>query len=294
MSKHFGGEIISSGADLRRQLLGNLCAMLRPIRIMLDLDRERLAILSGLPEELITDVEEGRVKFTEAHYLPLSAVFSNAKFTAEEKIYQALIKILLPFTYLPENIFDDFGLVRLWLDTYEEDNCEDEPDDSFGGDDDSFYDEDGMTDRLDPEKIVGEYKLIADESAVADENFPTLVTRLEPLIRKSGVSLAITESVSAKLREKIETGDSDERLSLSSSLNYLRRKQEERLIEILPSSTGDYDDSESELLNIIEASKGTRYLLITQEYERAAAVFGVGNTISARIDDNGDLISWEN
>ena len=293
MTKRFCQERMSTGADFRGKLLENLCVMLRPARIMTDIDKEKLAILSGIPEELIADVEEGREKFTEAHYLPLLAVFSNMKFTADEKIYQALIKILLPSGVLPENIFDDFGLVRLWLGTYEEDNCDDEPDASYSGDEESLYDEDSMSGSLDPENIVGEYKLIADESAVADENFPALVTRLEPLMRKSGVSLAIPESVTDRLREEIETGNSDERLSLSSSLNYLRRKQEEKLIEILPSHN-DYDDEENELLNLIEDSKDTRYLLVTQEYGRAVAVFGVGNTISARIDDNGDLIPWEN
>ena len=191
MTKRFCQERMSTGADFRGKLLENLCVMLRPARIMTDIDKEKLAILSGIPEELIADVEEGREKFTEAHYLPLLAVFSNMKFTADEKIYQALIKILLPSGVLPENIFDDFGLVRLWLGTYEEDNCDDEPDASYSGDEESLYDEDSMSGSLDPENIVGEYKLIADESAVADENFPALVTRLEPLMRKSGVSLAI-------------------------------------------------------------------------------------------------------
>lgn len=292
MNERFDGERIFSGAELREQLLGNLCAMIRPLRIMTEIDRERLAILSGVPEDLIVDVEEGRAKFTEAHYLPLSAVFSNAKFTADEKIYRAMVKILLPSEALSDEVFDDFGIIRLWLSTYEEGE-DGGPEDFFGECGDEIYDDESMSDGLDPEKIIGDYKLIADETALSDENFPALFTRLETLMTESDSPLAVPESALEKLREGTETGDSSERLRLSSSLKFMKRKQEENLIEILPSS-GDYDDAESELLNLIEGSKDTKYLLITQEYRRAAITFGFGNTISAHIGNNGDLILWEN
>lgn len=292
MNERFDGERIFSGAELREQLLGNLCAMIRPLRIMTEIDRERLAILSGVPEDLIADVEEGRAKFTEAHYLPLSAVFSNAKFTADEKIYRAMVKILLPSEALSDEVFDDFGIIRLWLGTYGEEE-DGGPEDSFSECGDEIYDDESMSDGLDPAKIIGDYKLIADETALSDENFPALFTRLETLMTESDSPLAVPESAIEKLREETETSDSSERLRLSSSLKFLRRKQEENRIEILPSS-GDYDDAESELLNLIEDSKDIKYLLITQEYRRAAITFGFGNTISAHIDSSGDLIPWEN
>ena len=105
--------------------------------------------------------------------------------------------------------------------------------------------------------------------------------------------LVIPDTILEKIRYEIQNGDADERYNLSSALNYLRRKQEEKLIKIIPSSISDCEDVENSLLDIME--DGTKYLLITQDYVRSENMtLNAENIISAHIDDNGDLILWEN
>ena len=286
-------EKFLTGEELRNEFIDNFSSMMRPVRIMLDMDRSKLAQLSGLPEELITNIEEGHEKLSENNFLSLAAVFSNMKFSVDEKIYRAMIKILTSQIEIQEKAFDDFELLKIWLETYNESDdketasADEEKDNEFIDDDDEVFG------GIDLEQTIGEYSLIADETAAADENFPALLTRLEPLMKKAEVMLVIPDTILEKIRYEIQNGDADERYNLSSALNYLRRKQEEKLIKIIPSSISDCEDVENSLLDIME--DGTKYLLITQDYVRSENMtLNAENIISAHIDDNGDLILWEN
>lgn len=301
MKKHFefSQEKVLNGSELRSKLLDNFSIMLRPVRIMLDIDRSRLAELSGLPEEFIKKVEAGEEKFTETHYLALASVFSYAKFTVDEKNYRAMIKILINSDEFPEDIFNDFALIKIWYDTYFENYNQYEEvlsDEYISDEEDENEDmiiENKIPDKnLALEEIAGKYKLLVDNTAAADENFPALITRLTPSLKKTNTCLVMPETVLEKLCNELKDSDEDEKINLSSALNFLRRQQEEGLIEIIPSTLGDFvdDNVENSLLDIIENNKNTNYILITQDYRRVAAV---NETISAYINDKGDLILWQ-
>ncbi|MBQ7217658.1 MAG: hypothetical protein IJS39_16955 [Synergistaceae bacterium] len=277
-----------NGRLMRKNMLGTFSAMLRPARMIMNVSREEFAELSGLDPELIADVEEGRRVFTEAHYLAAASVFDNEKYKGADNIYRALVRILTPEEGSEDSgSTGDFVLVRRWFGTFSGDDealCEDE-------DEDSGY---RLTDS-ELEDMAAGWKIFADTSAIGDENFPALVTRLEPLLRQADAVISVPQTALDELTEEIGSeDDDDEKLNLSDALKYVERKASEGLIRIR-----DYDlDGDSvEVINQVFEKNGHEYFfaLITQDEDAAEFITkGSSNVKAVHIDDKGDLILWGN
>ena len=157
-----------SGKILREKMLGTFGSMLRPARMIMNMTREELAEKSGLPLEIISGVEDGFHRFHEPHYLALASVFDYVKFTEDDNIYQALIRILTPDNeFEAENHADDFILVKRWLETF-----------NLGSDgvneayEDEEYNEvedyDECLDDAELANLTHNYKIFMDYSAIKD------------------------------------------------------------------------------------------------------------------------------
>lgn len=276
-----------NGKLTRKNMLGTFSAMLKPARMIMNVSREDFAELSGLDAELIADVEEGRRPFTEAHYLAAASVFDNEKHKNAENIYRALVRILTPEDF-PENFggTEDFVLVRRWFGTF----SEDDPSDTDDCEDSGIRLSDSEL-----EDIAAECRIFADASAVKDENFPALVSRLEPLLRQSDSVIFFPQTVLDELHEDIDdSDDDDEKLNISDALKYVDRKAHEGLFRIQDYGfDGDIVDVLSQVFANYEGEYN--FMLITQDEIIAEDITDdTENVRAAHIDDKGDLILWGN
>ena len=255
------------GTIKREKMLSNFSSMIKPARLITNLSRKELAEKSGLPLEIIAGVEDGIHRFHEAHYLALAAVFDDVASTEDSSIYRAVLRILTPEDEaLRMNDDGGFILVKRWFDTFRQN--------------DNSTDDDFLSD------LAGNYEIYADASAVEDENFPALVTRLEPFLRQNGTKIFIPSAAVDELEEDIEiSGDSEENIDLDEALHYVKTKNEEGLISIRE-CPGDFGDAE-------EILQPERTAVITQDSDLAENLASkYPKIIAAHISDTGDLILW--
>ena len=317
-------EIFIEGSILRSNMLETFSAMLRPARRIMNISRRELAALSGLDESLIENVEEGRMTLQRAHYLALAAVFDSVKYKEGEDIYWALVRILTSdVVNINTGFYPDCELVRRWIETFYSfdgsiDNDEvsrevpelvrvddlhdyesasnEEDTDCDSGDDDYEDIEEFSGERLpdsELEDIAANSKIIADATAIGDENFPAMITRLEPLLRQADAVIIVPQKAIDELQERIsQTDNDDEKLNLSDALKYVARKGNEGLIRI---RSYDFDGDSTDVIGGVFDKHSNEYdfMLITQD----ALVFrnivsGRENVRASRINDKGDLILW--
>ncbi|MBR1486679.1 MAG: hypothetical protein IJ859_06975 [Synergistaceae bacterium] len=267
------------GTIKREKMLANFSNMIKSARIITGLSHEELAKKSGLSAEFIIGVEEGLHRFHEAHYLALAAVFDNVKYSEDSNIYKALLRILTP----EDEIFktgceNDFVLVRRWFETFNED---------FEAEDESFNDNF-------LEDLAVNYDIYADSSAIEDENFPALVSRLEPLLIQNASKIFVPSVSVRELEEDIELSKyAEEKLNLREVLEYIKAKNEEGLISILESPE-DFDDTEEMLAEtLIHSPEYEKIAIITQDFELAENLTSEHQNVTAlHISDTGDLILW--
>ena len=310
------------GARIREELLNTFRKMLRPVRIMMGLERGELAVLSGLDEEFIESVEEGKEELTETQYIALAAVLGYLKPFQNEAVYEAMKRILLPENFDMDNgTGEDFEFLQGWFATFQEahterimlDNREDNesrevmrrgnykiPDDELEDDLEEIDEAEHFSDDELKSLTEENCEIIADDSAIADESFPALMTRLDPFLKISGSVLNVPEAAINNLQRELDS-NSDERESpismeeafnLSEAISYIHRKHKEGLVEILPSMSNEV---EIELSDRFEDYKEKNFMLITQEPSYAEILTAnYDNVKASRIDDNGDLVKWEN
>ena len=319
----YKGETFIDGSILRSSMLETFSAMLRPARRIMNISQQELAALSGLDESLIEAVEDSRMTLQRPQYLALAAVFDSVKYKEGEEIYRALLRILTPDAsarYSGE--YQDFVLVRRWLETFcgidgsidsdevskeipELVRADDLPDyaSDSGGEENTDCDSDyeDSTEELPGERlpdseledIAANCKIIADASAIGDENFPALITRFEPLLRQADAIIIVPQKAIDELREKINTSmNEDEKLNLSDALKYVARKGNEGLLRI---RSYDLDGSSTDVIDGVfdKYSKEYDFMLITQDCSVFRnIVSGRENVSAARINDKGDLILW--
>lgn len=311
-----------NGSMTRKNMIDTFSAMLKPARMIMNISREELSALSGLDETLIEEVETGRLRLQKSHYLALASVFDNAKYQEEENIYRALVRILTPDNEADsDGEAGDFVLVRRWFDTFSGDSendggfeeyeelvqvpelagVNDIYDDEYS--DEDFDDEaDEDTDEALPGEILSDSeledlaencKIFADSSAVSDENFPALITRLEPLLRQADSVIIVPQKAIDELQEHISRSASeDEKLNLSDALKYIARKGNEGLIRI---RSYDFDGDSDDVIGEVFDKHGDEYefMLITQLGDvYLNVVSGRENVRAAHINDKGDLILW--
>ena len=319
------------GKTLRNIMLENASAMLKPARRIMNISRKELAAISGLDESLIEAVEEGRTTLQKSHYLALASVFDSVKYTGGKDIFLGLVRLLIPdIVALHSNWFTDVTFSRTWCETFygydgsidgheisgddpELERVADLPDfeagfrekdiDSDSAPDlnaDDDYDDIGLEaipgERLpdsELEDIAANCKIIADASAIRDENFPAMVTRLEPLLRQADAIIIVPQKAVDELQERISTTrDENEKLNISDALKYIARKGNEGLIKIRSYEfEGDSTDVIGEVFD--RYSGEYDFMLITQD----ALVFrnivsGREYVNAAHINDKGDLILW--
>lgn len=288
-----------NGQELREKMTDTFSTMIHPARMIVNMSKEDLAELSGLSESLISEVEKGEQTFESSHYLALASVFDNTKNTEEENIYRALVRILTP-----EDVFEtgdeaeDFTLVRRWFKTFngEAVNFYDDNHDSINYDDSDDSQE--FTDKLSDtelKELAEKYKIYADTSAIEDENFPALVSRLEPSLRNADSTIYVTEASLDELSDAVKNGNNrEEMFNLSQSLDFVERHCEDGLIKLDRSQTCDKEDP-YEIMSEIFENKKHKFMLITQDEELAEALTKDNEHVAAAyIDDKGDLILWRN
>lgn len=263
----------------RREMLATLSRMLMPARKILGISRAELAKLSGLPENIIASAEDGTAPFREEHYLAIAAVLDSESFTAGGNLCNAVARLMAPEESQPGAYDDDdeFVLVRRWLDaSYDDDSesCEGRV----------------LTDR-ELEILAGECRIFADSTAISDENFPALMSRLAPFLKESGRRVIIPHSAVKELNEYPDD-ENDEGLSASDILTRIERFRREGLIEI---RGNDDDGATSETLaDVFRMYEGEYdFMLITQDPGLAGEFSGNDSVKSARINDKGDLVIWD-
>ena len=314
-----------NGTITRKNMLETFSAMLKPARMIMNISREELADLSGLDESLIENVETGRMILQKSHYLALASVFDNVKYQEEENIYRALVRILTPERDDESSgEHESFVLVRRWFETFNEELViipglnddvmfEAGEDFRFGKEDDEDYDSDAEYEDADDdedievlpgekltdselEDLAANSKIIADTSAIGNENFPALVTRLEPLLRQADSVIIVPHRAIDELQESIAAADSeDEKLNLSDALKYVERKANEGLIKIRSYDFECADDSADDVISDVFDKLGKEYdfMFITQDARvYLDLVSGRENVKAAHVDDKGDLILW--
>ena len=280
---------MNDGRLMRKEMLKTFSGMLKPARMVMNISREELAELSGLDEGLIADVEEGRQTFSKEHYLAIASVFDQAGMSEEGNLYLALVRLLAPEN--PTTATEDFTLVRRWFGTFSEENMPEDDDD----DDDDTQDEQDEVRLTDAEleELAGSCKIFADTSAISDENFPALVSRLEPLLRDADAVIFVPEAAIEELREEIDDcGDDDMSLNLSDALKYVERRAGDGLIKI---RTYDIPGDTEDVLEGVFAKYADEYkfMLLTQDGDVAEELMEGNEALrAAHIDDKGDLIEW--
>ena len=275
-----------SGALLRNSMLETFGKMLKPARIIMNLSEEELSKLSGIPENVIAEIESGERSFTSTNYIAAASVLDNAGYSSDRNIYEAVVKILTPDSaYEVET--GDFILVRRWLRTF------------TAGEAEIQYDDTPSTILTDTEidRIVMKYKIFADTSSVEDESFPKLVDRLEPFLRKYDAALIIPKSVINDLNDDyVASGDEEEELSAKETMDYVKHCEAESIITVRGNDAGT--DTYEELSAIFDKVQGGyRFALITQDIETAKAVSDSNNgrqspVIVLRFDEGGNLMIW--
>mgnify|MGYP002858240652 CR=1 FL=1 len=106
-----------SGSLLREAMIETFGSMLKPARIIMNLSEEKLSRLSGIPENVIAEIESGERSFTPTNYIAAASVLDNTGYSSDRNIYEAVVKILTPdSTYEVET--GDFILVRRWFRTF--------------------------------------------------------------------------------------------------------------------------------------------------------------------------------
>lgn len=285
------------GTIKREKMLSNFSSMIKPARLISNLSQRELADKSGLSIELIAGVENGIHRFHEEHYIALAAVFDNMKYSAEDNIYKAVLRILTP----EDEIFDfersddrDFILVRRWFDSFID--SENENESEIANENIININHDNTCDSL-LEDLAENYNIYVDTSAAEDENFPALVSRLEPLLRQSENQLSVPSTVIKELREDIETCEgADERLNIADAFNFLETKEAEGLIKICDCSQvyESFQDTEEVLSNMIaKEADNNKIAVITQDPGLAKILMSYNeNIIAAQINDTGDLFFW--
>ena len=276
-----------NGTLLREAMLETFGRMLKPARMILNLSDEVFSLLSGIPENIISEIEAGERSFTPTNYIAAASVLDNAGCSSDRNLYEAVVKILTP-----EQAYDveagDFILVRRWFKSFmtEEHNI--------------AYDDTPPTILTDSEfeRIAMKYKIFADTSAVEDESFPKLMGKLEPFLKKYNAALIVPKSVINDLNDDyVASGDEEEELSTKRAMDYVKHCELEGIITVRGNEIGT--DTYEELSVIFDKlQEGYRFTLITQEIETAKAVSDENNgrispVIVLRFDDDGNLMIWE-
>ncbi|MBQ6971364.1 MAG: hypothetical protein IJP86_03300 [Synergistaceae bacterium] len=266
-------------SDLRREMLETMSLMLSPARKILGMTAGGLSSLSGIPEGIILDVEEGISPLKPEHYLALSAAIGSTGAKCSGSINAAITRLMTPEGEAFEASGDGFTLVRKWL----------EADYSTPADDDSVEEHARILSDSELEAAAKSYRIIAGLSAVEDENFPALVSRLQPWLKACGGRICVPAGVVDELRDTLDdTEDDDEEIIVSDALSRIERFQKEGLIDLAGSYEGGR--TAAEILGMNKDSRRT--ILVTQDPDEASSM-PRGNARAARITDTGDLELWE-
>lgn len=271
----------------RNAMLDNFGKMLRPARMIINMQRSELAKMSGLSEELINEIETGERPLEQEHYLAIASVFDNAGYHEDRNIYEALVRILIP-----ENSFDeyakDFILIRKWFETlnavekmYQDDNAL------------------GTTwENTDFAKITSQYKIFADTSAVEDENFSALMNKLEPFLKENNAAIIIPQTVINDLNDDyVAAEDEEDELSIKEIIEYIDDYKTDGLIVIRGNDSGaNTYEALSEVFDNLKDEY--RFMLVTQDIEQAKFVNDNNSSrknpvIVAYIDDDAELSIWD-
>lgn len=279
-----------NGQALREKMLGTFGTMLRPARMIMNLSREQLAEISGLPLDVIAGAEDGIHRLHEPHYLAFAAVFDNTKYTEDASIYKALVRILTPeneFSY--DSGEGDFILVKRWFSTF---SINDEEEEEYGHDEDEYDDDGDMSAESNLDEIASGYRIFADTTAAEDENFPAFVERIEPLLRQNDSVISLPSAVLEEIRGDIDMNDDE---TLRRSLDCVTRKISEGLIKLRTCPVMNPDDIDEILATMFrETGSDSSIMLITQDGERAEYfTSGNPNVTASRLTDNGRLAIWE-
>lgn len=260
--------------NTRREMLATMSRMLAPARKIMGITRAELARLSGIPENVISDAEEGISPLKPEHYLALSAALGISGTKQGGSINDAVTRLTTPEGETFPDSEDDFALARKWLDAGV--CCDDT--DTHGR----------LLSDTELEAIAKGCRIIAGLSAVEDENFPALVSRLQPWLKAHGGMICVPSGIVDELRNTLDdTEDDDEEILVSDALSRIERFQKDGLIDVF----GSYDDGSTVAEIIGMRHDGRNTMLITQDYDEASSMTR-DNVRAARITDTGDLELW--
>ena len=265
-------------ANIREEMLDTMSLMLAPARKILGMTRGQLSRLSGIPEGAISDAEDGISPLKPEHYLALSAALGTSGAGQGSVIHNAITRLMTPEGRTSPDSDDGFAMARKWLEA---------ADDEDTGGDVAGTDVRLLSDS-ELEAVAKGCRIIAGMSAVEDENFPALVSRLQPWLKSCGGMVCVPSGIVDGLRDTLDdTEDDDEEILVSDTLDRIERFQREGLVDVF----GSYDEG-STVAEIIGARHdGRGIILITQDADEASSMAG-GNVRAARITDTGDLELW--
>ena len=225
------------GVIVRACMMKSFAGVMRPARKVIDLTIGDISAQSGIPEEVLADIEAGKLQLTDTNYIALAAVFDNVMSqrtpSVEDKILRRILETdyadpALPSCYaeLFQNLENEPFLYR-WFVTFS-----DVFNQLFKCEEVSLTDEDLAL-------LAKNYTIFIDGKVLGNKDFPLLISRLEPFLKKEAglsgknVTIKLTKDVITQIREEAQNiQDSDEAQDLKSTASAIAHYREAGLLDV--------------------------------------------------------------
>ena len=218
-------------------MIRSFAQVLKPARKVMDLSIKTISERSGIPEDVLTNIENGKAQLSDTNYIALAATFDNfmsQRVLIENKENKILQKILetdyddptIPAYYVEHfKKIEDKPFLSKWFATFEEllFQLQKAPNEIF-------------TD-AELKVLVENYKIFIDETVLEDEDFPLFMDRIAPFLKNASdvtgnnVCVRITKDVIARIKERAQTSSEDLE-SLKRAMEAIMKYKSEGLIEI--------------------------------------------------------------
>ncbi|MBQ7197329.1 MAG: helix-turn-helix transcriptional regulator [Synergistaceae bacterium] len=218
---------------IRACMVRSFAQVLKPARKVMDLSITTISEQSGIPEDVLMNIENGRTQLTDTNYIALAAVFDvfmTKKSPADKKILQKILEPDYDDPTIPAHYVEHFKKIEepflyKWFATFEEllVRLEKAPKEFF-------TDEDLKT-------LAENYKIFIDETVLDNENFALFMARITPFLKNasdvtgSNVYVRITKDVIARIKERAQTSSEDLE-SLKRATEAIMKYKSEGLLEI--------------------------------------------------------------
>ena len=221
-------------AKIRACMIRSFSQVLKPVRKVMDLSIKTISEQSGIPEDVLMNIENGKEQLSESNYVALAAVFDNfmsQRVLIENKILQKILETDYADPTIPAHYAEHFKkiegkpLLYKWFAAFKEPLFQ-----LHKAPNEIFTDEDLKL-------LVENYKIFIDETVLEDEDFPLFMARIAPFLKNasdvtgSNVYVRITKDVITKLKETAQTS-SDDLDALKRATEAIMKYKSESLLDI--------------------------------------------------------------